>query len=252
VLNKTILSEKGAFAAGIVVFCAVWFAGAGIVNSNLILPGPLAVITRFIALLKDGAFYKALGTSAVRLFTGLVISAPAGFLAGLVCGLNKRACAFFRPLFTVIASTPVMSVILIAYLALGADRTPVFTVFLLVFPIIVSTTIEGLQAVSLELRELFEVYRLGRMQRLRHLYLPVLMPFLTGGIRAALALGWKVVVAAEVLVQPMNALGSGIQRAKAYLETVELFAWTLAVILAAALSDVVLRLCAQSAGKAGL
>jgi NitT/TauT family transport system permease protein len=145
-----------------------------------------------------------------------------------------------------------MSVILIAYLALGADRTPVFTVFLLVFPIIVSTTIEGLQAVSLELRELFEVYRLGRMQRLRHLYLPVLMPFLTGGIRAALALGWKVVVAAEVLVQPMNALGSGIQRAKAYLETVELFAWTLAVILAAALSDVVLRLCAQSAGKAGL
>jgi NitT/TauT family transport system permease protein len=55
-----------------------------------------------------------------------------------------------------------------------------------------------------------------------------------GGLRSALSLCWKVVVAAEVLVQPLRALGTGMQRAKAQLETAELFAWTLGTVLAAA------------------
>jgi NitT/TauT family transport system permease protein len=46
-----------------------------------------------------------------------------------------------------------------------------------------------------------------------------------------------VVVASEVLVQPLLALGTGMQRAKAQLETPELFAWTLATVIAAALTE---------------
>ena len=53
--------------------------------------------------------------------------------------------------------------------------------------------------------------------------------------------GRKVVAAAEVLVQPARALGTSMQMAKAQLETAELFAWTLATILAAALSQLLLH-----------
>ena len=49
-------------------------------------------------------------------------------------------------------------------------------------------------------------------------------------------------VAAEVLVQPLRSLGTGMQQAKARLETPELFAWTAATVAAAALSQAVLTL----------
>jgi NitT/TauT family transport system permease protein len=45
------------------------------------------------------------------------------------------------------------------------------------------------------------------------------------------------VVAAEVLVQPLRSLGTGMQQAKAQLATPELFAWTIATVAAAALTQ---------------
>ena len=74
------------------------------------------------------------------------------------------------------------------------------------------------------------------------LYLPSLAPFIVSGLRSGLSLAWKVTIAAEVLVQPLRALGTGMQRAKAQLETAELFAWTAAAVLAAAFTDAVLSL----------
>jgi NitT/TauT family transport system permease protein len=135
-----------------------------------------------------------------------------------------------------------MSVILIAFLAFGAEKTPIFTAFLMVFPVIAANTIAGVKAVDPNLVEMFKVYYPGRLEKLRYLYIPSLLPYLAAGIRSALSLGWKVTVAAEVLVQPLSALGTGMQLAKAQLETPELFAWTAATVIAAALSDLLLDL----------
>jgi NitT/TauT family transport system permease protein len=160
----------------------------------------------------------------------------------MAAGLDKRGAAFFHPLFSVISATPVMAVILMAFLVLGAERTPVFTAFLMVFPVMAATTIEGLQSVDPRLQELFKIYPVSRGGEVRYLYIPALMPFILGGLRSSLSLCWKVVVAAEVLVQPFRALGTGMQTAKAQLETPELFAWTLATVIAAALSQGLLTL----------
>jgi ABC-type nitrate/sulfonate/bicarbonate transport system ATPase subunit/ABC-type nitrate/sulfonate/bicarbonate transport system permease component len=172
----------------------------------------------------------------------MAVSIPAGILTGLAAGLDKRAASFLRPLFSVIASTPVMAVILILFLVFGSGTTPVFASFLMVFPVMAANTIEGVRGVGGDLRELFFVYRMSRFETLRYLYVPSIAPFALGGLRSGLALAWKVVVAAEVLVQPLEALGTGMQRAKAQLETPELFAWTLATVIAAALSEGLLSL----------
>jgi NitT/TauT family transport system permease protein len=63
-------------------------------------------------------------------------------------------------------------------------------------------------------------------------------------------MAWKVVIAAEVLVQPLRALGTGMQRAKAALDTTDLFAWTLAAIICAALSEGAFKLLVPRNGPA--
>jgi NitT/TauT family transport system permease protein len=214
-----------------------WEIGARLSGSYLILPGPALVAGRFVALLQTERFHRALGGSFLRVLSGILFSVPLGTALGILAGLDKRMGAFLSPLFGVIAATPVQSVILIAFLIFGSERTPVFVAFLMIFPVMAANAIAGVRSVDPKLRELFVLYRLSRQETIRRLYIPAIAPFILGGLHSSLSLCWKVVVAAEILVQPLLALGTGMQRAKAQLETPELFAWTLATIIAAAIMD---------------
>jgi NitT/TauT family transport system permease protein len=219
-----------------------WELGSQLWGSDLIFPGPLLVLKQWLLLIQTKGFLEALAYTFGRVMLGIIVSAPLSVGVGLIAGLDTRGAAFFRPFFAVIGATPVMSVILIAFLILGSERTPIFTAFLMVFPVMTANTVEGVHAVDPKLKELCKVYALSWREQVQHLYIPAITPFILGGLQSALALCWKVVVAAEVLVQPLRALGTGMQRSKAQLETPELFAWTLGTVIAAALSQCLLTL----------
>ncbi|QQO07988.1 ABC transporter permease [Breznakiella homolactica] len=225
---------------GVAVLVLFWQIASVIAGSDLLLPGPVPVIRRLAALAVTEPFLSALGFTFLRVMWGIILSAPLGVIVGVAAGLDRRVSAFVRPFFSVVSATPVMSVILIAFLWFGQERTPVFTAFLMVFPVMVANTIEGIKSVDPGLREVFRIYGMSRRKTLTGLYIPSILPFLLAGLRSSLSLCWKVVVAAEVIVQPFRALGTGMQQAKAQLETPELFAWTAATVIAAACTEFIL------------
>jgi NitT/TauT family transport system permease protein len=227
--------------AGIGCIVLVWKIASMVVDAPLLLPPPERVFRGLCALVTTPRFLRSLVFTFVRLLSALAVSIPLGIAMGLAAGLSARAEAFLRPLFSIIAATPVMSVILIAFLWFGAERTPAFAAFLMVFPVITVNVMAGVKALDPKLEEVFAVYRMNGREKIRYLYLPSLTPFIAGGCRASLSMCWKVVVAAEVLVQPLLALGTGMQRAKAALDTAELFAWTAATVIACAFSETALR-----------
>jgi len=57
-----------------------------------------------------------------------------------------------------------------------------------------------------------------------------------------LGLTWKVVIAGEVLAQPLHGIGTGMFQAKLYLETGEVFAWTVCAIVLSAVTEGLLNL----------
>jgi NitT/TauT family transport system permease protein len=227
---------------GVLALLIFWQAAALAFGSPLILPGPLLVGGKFLALVKTRRFIDALAYSFCRVMLGIAAAAPLGIAAGIAAGLDRRAALFLKPLFTVISATPVMSVILIVFLILGQGRTPVFVAFLMIFPVMSANTVAGMKSLDSSYRELVRVFKISGPDALRYLYLPGIVPFVLAGLRSSLSLCWKVVVAAEVLVQPLRSLGAGMQLAKAHLETPELFAWTAATVLAAAFSQLLLSL----------
>jgi NitT/TauT family transport system permease protein len=235
--------------AGIGALLVLWELGSLAFGSDLIFPGPLPVVRRFGSLVSSSRFLSALGASFLRVLGGMAVSVPLGLACGIAAGLDRRINAVFRPLFSVISATPVMSLILIVFLILGAGRTPVFTAFLMVFPVMAANTIEGIHRVDSGLRELFTVYGMNRRELLTRLYFPSITPFVLGGLRSSLSLCWKVIVASEVLVQPAASLGAGMQQANSRLETPELFAWTVATVAAAALTQGVLSLAIAYSGR---
>jgi NitT/TauT family transport system permease protein len=227
---------------GVVSLLLAWEIASLAFASSLLLPGPLPVLKRFFVLICTKPFLRALAGSFGRVLLAMLISVILGMAAGSAAALDKRAGAFLTPLFQVISATPVIPIILIAFLWFGQDKTAVFTAFLMIFPIIAANTTAGIASLDPKLKELFALYRLPFKERFRSLYLPGIAPFVAGGLRSGLSQCWKVVVAAEVLLQPRFSLGNGMQSARANLETAELFAWTAGAVLAGALSQLALGL----------
>jgi NitT/TauT family transport system permease protein len=238
-------------AAGVLFLLLLWECASLITASALLLPGPAPVLLRFIQLISAQSFLRALAGSFGRVLLAMLISVPLGVALGIAAGLDRRAGAFLKPLFQVISATPVIPIILIAFLWFGQDRTAVFAAFLMIFPIISANTIAGISSLDPKLKELFVLYRLSAKERFVSLYLPGIAPFVAGGLRSGLSQCWKVVVAAEVLLQPRFSLGYGMQAARAGFETAELFAWTAGAVIAAAVSQFALDILIEKSRSDG-
>ena len=67
--------------------------------------------------------------------------------------------------------------------------------------------------------------------KIKHIFIPSVMPYFTASLNSSLSLAWKAGVAAEALILPVLAIGTRIFEAKYNLETVDLFAWTVVVVI---------------------
>ena len=76
-----------------------------------------------------------------------------------------------------------------------------------------------------------KLFRVPFARRLRGVYLPSAMPYLRSGMNIAIGLCWKSGVAAEVIGMPSGSIGEKLYQAKVYLETPDLFCWTLTIVL---------------------
>ena len=61
-----------------------------------------------------------------------------------------------------------------------------------------------------------------------------MLPWLRSACSLGMGLCWKSGAAAEVIGLPAGTVGEGLYHAKIYLETPELFAWTVSIVAAAA------------------
>lgn len=228
---------------GVLALLVLWALTSLALSSELLLPAPYNTLLALLKLLANRRFFEALGMSFVRILISMALVIPLSLSLGIAAALDRRLWSFLRPLFLVIAATPVLSIILIAFIWFGQERTPIFSAFLMMFPVLTSNVMAGIHGADKRLREVLDLYRVPKTMRLRYFYIPSLLPYLFAGLHSALSLCWKVVVAAEVIVQPRHALGTGMQMAKAQLETTELLAWTAATVIMAALTETVFMGC---------
>ena len=103
--------------------------------------------------------------------------------------------------------------------------------FLMVLPVLYANTLGGIRAADAQLLEMAQVFRIPAARRVRYVYLPQVLPYFRSACQAALGLCWKAGIAAEVIGMPDGSIGERLQQAKVYLNTPDLFAWTLVIVL---------------------
>lgn len=209
----------------------VWWAAAKSVGSELLFPTPAKVAGVLWALVRSRAFYLVTGRSLLNVMTGILAAVLTGVIAA---GIGHKVGIFrvlLLPLMTVIKATPVASVIVLLLIFIGAAKIPALITFLIVLPVVWTNLDEGLSRIDPGLSEVARVYGFSFSRRLRVLVLPSLRPYFLSACRTSLGLAWKAGIAAEILATPRGTIGRMIGDARQYLETEQMFAWTLTVIL---------------------
>ena len=209
----------------------VWWAAAAAVQQPLLLPSPAVVFLRLFTLIRQPEFWEILSMSIWSIMTGILCAVVLGvFLAVLTCRfpLLDTMCA---PVLTVVKSTPVASFISLVLIWIGRDRVPAVISGLMVLPVVWNNVAAGLRNMDRDLLEMAALYQLRPGVKLRRLYVPAVTPHFLSAVKSAIGIGWKAGIAAEVLTVPARSIGKMIYDAKLYLETTDLFTWTLVVII---------------------
>lgn len=227
----------------------VWQAGAMLLNKPLLLPTPIAVIGRLSQLVLSEAFWGICLVSLGRILLGVVCAVALGVLLALATNRSRVLESLFTPLITVIKSTPVASFIILLILWIGRDILPSVIVVLMALPVVWSNVSTGITSTDPLLLEMAKLFCFSRWKRLRRVYIPSVMPHFLAACRSTLGLAWKAGVAAEVLTVPAVSIGKMLYESKLYWETLDLFAWTLVVIICSLIIEKVLISALTALGK---
>lgn len=214
-----------------VIWLCVWQIIAMAVGQELLFPTPLSVAVRIFELLGTLKFYGVIGSSLFRILIGMLIGTVIGASGGLLTAFSPFAKDLFAPILAIVKSTPVASFIVLLVLWISRDVTPLIIAAMMVIPVVWSCVETGIINTDRSLLEMAKAYKMSGFSKMKHIYLPSVSPYFFSSLRSSLGMAWKAGIASEVLLQPIDSIGKMIFESKLTLETVDLFAWTVVVVI---------------------
>ena len=217
--------------ACILFWLLLWQLLAIRLDSKILIASPIEVIERLGVLVQEKTFWSSIVFSMGRILLGFALGLSSGCVLALAAGKVKFIRRLFAPLISVMKSVPVASFTILAIIWVGSKNLSVFVSFIISVPIVCSNMLEGIDNLDHKLKEMAKVFRIPPHKRFAGVYLSQLLPYFRSASRLAMGLCWKSGVAAEVIGLPNNSIGEMLYESKIYLETADLFAWTVTIVL---------------------
>ncbi len=216
---------------------AVWQLAYFGVGQDLLLVSPARAFSHLFFRMRELGFWLSVFATLYRVVAGFLLALAAGSVLAALSARYAAVGALASPLLEVVRATPVVSIIILLILWLNTGVMPMFVAFLMVLPIIWSNVYAGLQAVDKDLLEMAALFKMPRARVISAIYAPSLTPYFASASSSGLGIAWKSAIATEVICRPEIAVGRHIYNAQIYLETPELFAWTIAVVVLSVLLE---------------
>ena len=209
----------------------IWQIASLVINMPLLFPSPIDVLIRLTELIVTKEFIISSLASLFRIFLGIIIAIALGTALAILCSISKIAHNLLYPILTIIKSTPIVSFVLIIWLFIGEQRTPIIITVMMMLPIVWANVYQGIKNVDKNLLEVSRVFNIPFKKQLFSLYIPSAIPYFVSSLLSGIGLSWKAGIAAEVLCSPKWSIGEAIFNAKYDFNGVDLFAWTVTVVI---------------------
>ncbi len=185
----------------VLIAVALWeLAGHTVLDANFLSP-PSAILAAMPRVLGDPGVRNALAASFLELVIAFLLAVVLGLVIGLSVGLSGFARRATLPLILLLYSVPQVTILplFVLYFGIGAGSKIAFGVSHGIFPVILNV-VAGVQ--SVERAHLTAARSMGasRLQTIRRVVLPHMMPSLFTGLRLAMSGTLLGVLLAELYV----------------------------------------------------
>lgn len=209
---------------------------------KLQLPSPLDVMAAGQKQFRSGVLVSDILISVARLGLGFLIGASLGLGLGLLMGMSRTVSGYVEPVVNFFQSIGGIAWVPLAVLWFGFGWGSVlFVIANTVFFIVLFNTISGVESVPQNL--VYSVQTLGGRWRaiVFEVLIPGALPAIMNGMRIGMGLGWRSLIAAE-MIAATNGLGFRIFDAAAYWRSDEIVLGLIVIGTLWAITDnVVLR-----------
>ena len=242
--NALLRSLLTALAAA-VLWIGLWYLLARKTGSELLLPSPFKVFRRLLDLAGTSAFWNITARSFLRIVKGFALGVLSGTVLALISASSRFFSGLLSPIGRIIKATPVASFIILTLVWLKSYKIPVFISALMVTPIVWDALKTALESTDRDMLEAASVYRFGILRTAWLIYIPSVKSAYFSSLLTAMGLSWKAGIAAEVLCLPRLSIGRQLYDSKIQLETLDLFAWTAAVVLFSVAMEALIKLAVK-------
>jgi NitT/TauT family transport system permease protein/sulfonate transport system permease protein len=199
---------------------------------EFILPGPLAVGQRLIALFVSPDFLWSLLASTWRVLVSICAALLiGGGLAFLAHGVPWMAAVVDERIKPALNAFPSIGwAILAAIWFEPGDFSVIFVEVAILIPFCLINIAEGLRNIDSEVMEMGRSFTRHRARILWRLTLPLLVPYALSAIRIAYGIAWKIALVAELLGAP-SGLGYLMLRAQTAADSTTFLATCFVIVL---------------------
>lgn len=217
------------YLASIVALLAAWQIAADLIESR-ILPTPSAVLAVLLRESSSGALASHLAVTLARVGASFFLALLIGTAIGILMGRSRLIDRLADAWLIVFLNLPALVTIVLCYVWFGlTEVAAILAVTINKVPNVVVTVREGARALSRDLLEMAQAFRLGRWKTLRHVVLPSLGPFVVAAARSGLAIVWKIVLVVELLGRS-NGVGFQISLFFQLFDVASILAYTIAFV----------------------
>jgi sulfonate transport system permease protein len=165
-----------------------------------ILPAPALVWETGVELVASGQLQSELLVSILRVAAGLLIGGSLGFAIGLATGLSPTAEAYLAPTVRAVLLVPSLGWLPFFMLVFGiGEALKIVMIAKACFLPMMIASFDGVRNIPRKHHEVARMLELTRIDTLRFVVMPAILPAVLNGLRLALGKGWQVLVLVEMI-----------------------------------------------------
>lgn len=222
-MNKKVLS--------LCLLLILWQILALITAREVILPYPIEVFNRIYELLLSSEFYTTVLTTLLRANIGFMIALLSGISIGFLAYFHTSVESFLSPILSLLQTIPQISYMIILIVWFEQTTCIMIIILLMTFPIVYHNVLTGLKHIDDSLMDVIHLYHHPMFFMIRHVYLPLIRPYIESAIDTILPFCLKVCVMAEVLIQAQKGIGAKLYFSRLNIDMTGVFAWTICLVL---------------------
>ncbi len=194
-----------------------------------ILPSPFAVLRSLGESLATD--YGQILITLIRLIVSLMSAIVVGTAIGIITGTIASVRPYLRALVIIDTGIPALSWMLVAVFWFKNPEVRMFFImFVIVVPIYALNVHDGIRAMSKEWLEMCESFRPTRLQVLRYLIIPHVIPYVLMTTKSTVGYATRMLIFAELIGSSIG-IGARMGLAQATFHMESVIAWTVLLVV---------------------